>query len=173
MRIGADERVRIGDPLAADLLAEHDAREVLQIHLVDDSGVGRDDPEILERGLAPPKKRVSLLVAHELELRVQLEGVPFGEVIDLHGMIDDEFDGLQRVHFLRIAAEPDDAVAHRSEIDDGRHAGEVLQQDTRRHERNLFLRLRRDVPLRERLNVVAVDEAAILPAQEIFEQDPQ
>ena len=40
----------------------------------------------------------------------------------------------------RIAAEPDDAVAHRGEIDDGGHAGEVLQQDARRHERDLLLR---------------------------------
>src|ERR687887_424817 len=47
-------------------------------------------------------------------------------------MVDDELHRLQRVHFVGIAAKPHDAVAHRREVDDGRHAGEVLKKDAGR-----------------------------------------
>ncbi len=73
--------------------------------------------------------------------------------------------------FARVAAEPHDAVAHRGEIDDRRHAGEVLQQHAGRRERNLLLHLRRDVPARQRLNVFGIHEAPILAPQQILEQD--
>ena len=81
--------------------------------------------------------------------------------------------GCSGLTLLRIAAEPHDAVAHRGEIDDRRHAGEVLQQHPRRRERDLLLRPRRDVPAGERLDVVGVDEPAVLAAQQVLEQDLQ
>ena len=81
--------------------------------------------------------------------------------------------GCSGLTLLRIAAEPDDAVAHRREIDDRRHAGEVLQQHARGHERDLLRRLRRDIPAGQRLDVVAIDEAAVLAAQQVLEQDLQ
>ena len=59
----------------SDLLAEDDAREVLEVDLVDDAGVGRHDAEVVERVLAPAQERVALAVARELELGVQLGGV--------------------------------------------------------------------------------------------------
>ena len=99
---------------------EHDAREVFEVDLVDDPGVGRHDAEVVERLLAPAQERVALLVARELQRRVQVGGVALRVVIDLDRVIDDELDRLQRVDLLRVAAEPHDAVAHRREIDDGR-----------------------------------------------------
>src|SRR6185437_7974861 len=98
------ERVGIRERLAVRGLAENDAREILEIDLVDDAGVGRDDFEVVERGLAPAEEGVALAVARELELGVQLERVVLGEVIDLDGVVDDELDRLQRVDLLRIAA---------------------------------------------------------------------
>ena len=50
--------------------------------------------------------------------------------------------GCSGLTFFGIAAEPHDAVAHGREIDDGRHAGEVLQQHARGRERDLLLRRR-------------------------------
>ena len=44
--------------------------------------------------------------------------------------------GLMRSGF---AAEVDHRVAHRGEIDHARHAGEVLQEHARRHERDFLL----------------------------------
>ena len=48
--------------------------------------------------------------------------------------------GCSGLTLFGIAAEPHDAVAHRREIDDARHAGEVLQQHARGHERDFALR---------------------------------
>ena len=72
VRVGADQRVGIrlrGAGLGFG--REHDARQVLQVHLVDDAGVGRHHREVAERGLSPAQERVALLVARELDLRVQ------------------------------------------------------------------------------------------------------
>ena len=97
----------------------------------------------------------------------------FRVVIDLNGVIDDELDRLQRIDLARIAAEPDDAVAHRGEIDDRRNAGEVLQQHARRREGDLLLHLRGHVPAGQRLNVLGIDEPRVLAAQQVLEQDLQ
>ncbi len=171
VRVRADQRVWIRELLPAVQLVEHHARQVFEVHLVDDARVGRDDAEVVECRLTPPEQRVAFLVARELELRVQLEGVALGEVIDLHRVIDHQLHRLERVDALRIAAQPRDAVTHGGQIDNGRDAGEVLQQHPRGHERDLLLRLRRDVPLRQRLDVVAIDETSVFASQQVLEQD--
>ncbi len=86
-------------------------------------------------------------------------------------MVDDEFDRLERIDLLRVAAEAYDAVAHGREIDDGGNPGEVLQQDARGRERNLFLLGGLDVPVRHRLDVVGIDEPAVLAAEQVLEKD--
>ena len=100
VRVGADERVGIGlhRTVVRGLVArEDDAREVLEVDLVDDAGVRRDDLEVLEGGLAPAQERVALLVALELLLGVDAEGVARAELVDLHGVVDDELDRHERV----------------------------------------------------------------------------
>ena len=92
-------------------------------------------------------------------------------LVDLHRVIDDEVDRLQRVDPLRIAAERRDRVAHRGEVDHGRHAGEVLQQHARGAERDLLLAAAAHVPLGQRDDVVALHEGVVFVAQEILEQD--
>ena len=155
------------------VVSHHDAREILEIHLMDDAGVRRDDAEVAEGVLAPAQKRVALLVARELELGVQLEGVRLAEVVDLHRVIDDQFDRLQRVDLVRVAAEPRDAVAHRRQVDDRRDAGEVLEQHACRRERDLLLRRALHVPARQRFDVGRLHEPAVLVAQQVLEQDLQ
>ncbi len=82
--IGADQRVRV----EYGARIEDDAREVLEIHLMDDALIGWDDLEVVERFLTPPEQLVALHVALELELRVQPEGLGGPEVVDLNGVID-------------------------------------------------------------------------------------
>src|SRR5262245_16187724 len=134
MRIGAEDGVWIGDRLAARRIARDDACEVFDVHLVDDAGFWRDYAEIAEGGLAPAEEDVALAIALIFQIRVELQGVRAAEVIDLYRVIDHELDGLQRVDVLGVAAQRNDAVTHRRKIDDTGHAGEVLQQDARRHE---------------------------------------
>ena len=137
VRVGAHERV--GEGLAVARL--HHAREVLEVHLVADAGVGRDDLEVVERGLAPAQEGVALAVALELELGVALEGQPLGEHVHLDRVVDHELDRHQRVDPPGVAAELLHRVAHRGEVDDRRHAGEVLHQHPRRRIGDLGRRL--------------------------------
>ena len=144
VRVGADERVREG--LAVARL--DDAREELEVDLVDDAGVRRHDLEVVEGGLAPAEEGVALAVALELELGVARDREAAAELVDLHRVVDHELGGEERVDLRRVAAEVAHRVAHRGEVDDRRDAGEVLQQHARRRERDLARRLRPSHPRR-------------------------
>jgi hypothetical protein len=64
-----------------------------------------------------------------------------------------------------------DRVAHGGEIAHGGDAGEVLHQDARRAELDLVRGVRGRVPGGDRADVVGGDRGAVLPAQEVLEQD--
>ena len=128
VRVGPDERVGERDAVAL----VDDAREELEVDLVDDPRARRDDLEVVERALAPAQEGVALAVPLELELGVPDDREPRRELVHLHRVVDHELDGEERVDPLRVAAEVVHRVAHRGEVDDGRYAGEVLQEDAAR-----------------------------------------
>ncbi len=134
---------------------------------------GRDDLEVAERGLPPLEELVALLVSLELELRVDRHRVARAERVDLHGVVDDELHGLQRVDLLRVAPELLHRVAHRGQVDDGGDAGEVLQEHARRRERDLARRLGGHVHRGEGLDVLGADGHAVLGAEQVLEEDLQ
>ena len=173
MRVGADQRVRIRHRLAVARVLEHDAGEVLEVDLVDDAGVGRDDAEVGEGVLPPAQEDIALAVPRELEIRVELEGVRPAVGIDLDGVVDDELDGLQRVDARRIAAEANHRVAHRRKVHDARHAGEVLEQDSRGRECDLLAHAGGRVPVCERRDVGGAHERPVLVPQQVLEEDLQ
>ena len=105
VRVGADQRVGIGRALAAFFADENDAGQIFEIDLVDDAGIGRNDGEIAEAGLSPAQEGIALFVALEFEERVHVEGAGGAEFIDLHGVVDDEFGGLERIDERGVAAE--------------------------------------------------------------------
>jgi hypothetical protein len=123
----------------ARLVDEHDARQVLEVHLVADAGPGRHDPEPAERLLTPLQELVALDVAGELDVDVASERVARGEHVDADRVIDHEIRRDQRTHGSCVPTEHLDRVAHDREIDHCRNAGEVLHQDPRRHERDLAI----------------------------------
>ena len=103
-----------------------------------DAGIRRNDLEILKTFLSPAQESVALDIALHFEIGVEREGARGAELVHLHGVVDHEFGGKQRIDFLRIAAQLADGVAHGGEIDDGGDAGEILKQDARGHERDFF-----------------------------------
>jgi len=132
--VGADERVGEGDAVT---LFDDPCQE-LEVDLMADAGAGRHDLEAAERLLAPAQEEVALVVPFELELHVPSERNAGREGVDLDGVIDHELDRDQRIDLRGIAAEIRHRVPHRGEVDDGGHAGQVLEQDARRHERDLL-----------------------------------
>ena len=140
--VGADERVRIVDAV----LLVHAAREVFEVHLVDDADARRHDLERVERLHPPFHELVALGVALELELHVEIERVRAAVVVDHHRMVDDEVDRDERLDRLRVLAHVGGDVAHRGEVGEQRHAGEVLQHDARDDERDLVGARARSAP---------------------------
>ena len=135
-----------------------------------DAGAGRHDGEVRERLLAPLQELVALLVLLVFLGDVLAEGLVVAEEVHDHGVVDDEIDRHQRVDLLGIAAELLHRVAHRGEIDHGRHAGEILHQHARRAEGDLMLQLALLQPFDDRDDVVLLDRAAVLVAQQVLEQ---
>ena len=115
-----------------------------------DAGARRHDGEIGERLLAPAQEAIALLVVLVFALDVLPERLVGAEIVDHHGMVDDEIDRHQRIDLVRIAAKRLHRVAHGGEIDDGRHAGEILHQHARRTEGDLVLVLAAIVRARRR-----------------------
>ena len=141
VRVGADARVGVGAELAVDLAREGDARQVLDVDLVDDAGARRYDLEVVEGRLAPAQELVALAVALVLDLDVALEGVLGAEEVGDDGVVDDELGGRERVDLVGVAAEVADRLAHGGEVDDARNAREVLHDHAGGRELDLGVRL--------------------------------
>ncbi|MBA7684773.1 hypothetical protein ES703_93182 [subsurface metagenome] len=179
VRVGADERIRIGDLERAGLLADRHLLllgpdglgEIFEIDLMADAGAGRHHREIRERRLAPLQEFIALLVLLVLLDHVLAERLVVAEEVHDHGVVDDEIDRHQRVDFLGIAAELLHSVAHRREIDDRGHAREVLHQHAGRAESDFMLELALLQPLADRDDVVLGDAAAVLVAQQVLQHD--
>ncbi len=162
--VGAHAGVRVGDAVAL----HHHTRQVLDVDLVHDAGARRHDLEVVERALTPAQELVALTVALVLDLDVALERVGGTEQVGDHRVVDHQVGGRQRVDLVRVAAELADGLTHGGEVDDARHAGEVLHDHPRRSELDLHAGIGRRVPVRDRLDVVLGDVGAVLGAQQIL-----
>ena len=87
------------------LTRHHAGGQIFQIHLMHDAGVGGNHAEIAEGFLAPAQEGIALFVAIELHLGVESKRVTCSETVDLHGMINDEIHGHERINPRRIAAQ--------------------------------------------------------------------
>src|SRR5260370_8680781 len=137
-----------------------------------DTGVGRNDFEILESGWTPAEEGVALDVALKFQFGVEAKSVGIAEFVDLDGVVDNQLGGEEWIDARGIAAHTLDGFAHGGEIDDGGNAGEILEQDARGHEGDFFLR-GVGSPASEGANVLGADEAAIFAAQKIFEENAE
>ena len=167
MGVGADEGVRVEHAV----LLEDQLGEELEVDLVDDADGRRHDAESLEGLHAPFQEFVALGVAAEFLAQVLEEGGRGAGAVDLHRVVDDEVDGDEGFDDGGILAELGDGFAHGGEVDEERHAGEVLQHDTRDDERDLGVDRLRGVPRGEGLHVVLGDRDAVAVTQHGFEDE--
>ena len=134
---------------------------------------GRNDPEVVEGRLSPLEELVALLIALELLLGVDEQCHARIEGIDLHRVIDDQVARDERVDLLGagfVAGHAHDGLAHGGQVDDGRYAGEVLQNDPAGAERDLGLGHVGGVVGGERLDVVVGDDPSVVLAENGLEQ---
>ena len=170
MRIRAHQRIGVGKGASVPRRGVHHATQVFQVHLVADAGIRRHDLEVLECLLAPAQEGVALDIALELELSVEGKGIRGTELVHLHRVVNHQLRRQERVDLLRVATHAPHSLAHRGQVHHRGHPGEVLKQHARGHECDFFLRCRVGLPLRQRLNIFWVNEAAVFVPQEVFEQ---
>ena len=170
MGVSAHARIGIGAQGAVDLAGHNGPGEVLDVDLVDDARARRDNLEVIEGALTPTKELVAFAVALELEVHIELECIDAACDVDHDGVVDHHFRGGERIDFRGISAKLTHGFAHCCQVDDARHAGEVLHDDARRRELDFFARLSVRVPAGEGLDVRRSDVFAVLGAQEVFEQ---
>jgi hypothetical protein len=171
VRVGADEGVGVGGELAELLPELHGGRQVLEVHLVHDAGARRHHPEVAEGALGELEELVPLDVPLELELNVEAERILGAVVVHLYRVIDHQVAGHHRVDLVGIALHPCHRVAHGGEVDDARHAGEILEHHARRHEGDLRSRGPPAVPSGELPDVLLGHHPAAGEPERILEQD--
>src|SRR5471032_871063 len=168
VRVGADQGVRVVDAVSGLV---HAARQVFQVDLVDDAEARRHDAEGVEGLHAPFHELVALVVAREFQLHVQVQRAFFTEVIDGDRVVDHQVDRHQRLDLFRVDAHLVGHVAHRGQVGQQRHAGEVLQHDARHYERDLVGAIAGRRPAGQLLDVFFGDLFAVAIAQHRFQHD--
>jgi hypothetical protein len=165
--VGADQGVGEGGAVAG---GDHGG-QVFEVDLVADAGGRRHDPELPEGRLPPAEELVALEVALVLQLGVAAQGVVAAVDVDLHGVVDDQVGGDERVEPLGVLPRLAHRVAHGGEVDDRGDAGEVLHEDARRQERDLaaVAAVAPAVPLCERPHVVVGHPQPVVVAQQVLQ----
>ncbi len=93
--------------------------------------------------------------------------------IHLHRVVDDQLGRQEGIDAGRIAAHALGGGAHGGQIHDRGHAGEILHQHARRHERNFVRRLGVRLPARHGLDLPAGHRGAVLAPQQVLEKNLQ
>src|SRR5690606_23542695 len=104
VRVRSHARIWVRLNRTVVLPGHHRAGEVLQVHLVHNSGSRGHHFEVIERGLSPAEELVALTVAFIFDFNVALEGLGITEYVHDDGVVNDEFGGCQRVNFARVPA---------------------------------------------------------------------
>ena len=174
VRVGAHAGVEIGElmPVLSGL-GHDDLGEVFDVDLMDDAGSRRHHAEVSERLLAPAQELVAFAVALIFDVHVLFDGIGHAVLVDLHGMVDHHVGLDLRVDDLRVSPEFLDRITHGGEIDDARHAGEVLHDHAGRRELDLMARLGVRIPFEQCLDVIIGDVGAVDVAHQILDEDLQ
>ncbi len=151
----------------------HAGSEVFQVDLVHDADARRDDLQPVERPHSPLEELVAGAVARELDAHVELERVGDPGEVHLDRVVDHQVHRDQRLDQLGRLAHLAHGAAHRGEIHHQRHAGEILQEHARDHERDLLGAFRLRLPGGQRADVLLAHAFAIQVPQERLEDDAQ
>ncbi len=137
---------------------------------MDDAGSRRHHAEVLKGLLPPAQELVALAIALVFDVHVDLHGVVHTVGVNLHRVVDDHVGLHLRIDHFGVAAELLDGVAHRGQVNDARHASEVLHDDSRRRELDFVAWIRCGVPIEQRLHVLVGDIGAVLVAHKVLDE---
>jgi hypothetical protein len=87
-------------------------------------------------------------------------------------VIDDEIDGHERLDHFCVFAHGVDGGAHSGEVNEQRHAGEILKHDTGYDEGDFIVAWVLRVVVREVLDILIGDLETVVIAEQRFQHDP-
>ncbi len=163
--VGSDQRIRKVNAIAL----VHPARQVLQIDLVHDPEAGRHHAECAEGLHTPFHELVTLPVALEFQLHVQVQRIGRSIVVDHHRVVHHQVHRHQRLDQTRLTPLPRGGASHGRQIGQQRNAGEILQNDPRDHERNFLAATGARLPAGQLSHVILGDFLAVAVAQDRLE----
>ena len=105
------------------------------------SRVRGNDLKIVKALLSPFQQSIAFFVSLVLFFDVFSEGVHGAVIIDLYGVIDDQFDRNVWIDLVGISSQILDGIPHGSQIDHRRNTGKVLHQNPGRVIRYLNRRI--------------------------------
>ena len=132
---------------------------------------GRDDFEGIESLHSPFQKLIARAVALEFDLHVLPQRIRRARDVNLHRVVDDQINRNQRLDNLRVLAQARHGRTHRGQIDQQRHAREILQDDAGDDEWNFGRAFGVRLPIGQSAHVVFLDLLAVKVAQHRFEHD--
>ena len=167
VRVRADERIRV----IHAVFLQHALGEVFEVHLMHDADAGRHDFEGIKGLLTPFQELVALLVALKLQREVLIQCGLRAREVHLNRVVNDEVHRHERLDHLWVPAEFLHLGTHRREIDEKRHAREVLQNDACDRERDLILAGSLRVPVGEVFHIRFRHFFAVKIPQERLQHD--
>ncbi|MNZ99518.1 hypothetical protein D3C78_1188480 [compost metagenome] len=137
--VRSNKGIWINDSFTIDSFSGGYGSQILQIHLMHDTGSWRNCTEVIESGLCPAKETVAFLVALKLHVHIVFQSVCRTESINHNRVVNYKVNGNERVDLFRISAGFLYGVTHSCQIYDYRNTGKVLKYDTSRDKRNFFI----------------------------------
>ena len=137
-----------------------------------DADTGGNDLERVERLHAPFQKLVTLAVPVEFHLQILFQRVGGTRKVHLHRVVHHQIHRHQRFDDFGVFAHPGGGGAHRRQIHQQRHAGEILQHDARHNKGNFRRAGLNRLPVRQRADRRLAHAFAVAIAEHGFEHEP-
>mmetsp|Transcript_2208 Transcript_2208/g.5228 ORF Transcript_2208/g.5228 Transcript_2208/m.5228 type:complete len:373 (-) Transcript_2208:195-1313(-) len=137
VRVGTDHTVRI----EKTILVEDRVRQILEVHLMNDTTAGWDDAQVIEGVRTPLEELEALSVALHLLFLVARQGVLSATHIHLHRVVDHNVGGTERIDLGGISTQTFHGFTHGSKIDHSRSACKILHENARRQKRDVGMPL--------------------------------
>ncbi len=152
----------------------HDAScQIFQIHLVDDTGAGRNHGEGLEGLLAPFQELVALCVALKLAREILLVGFREPGPVHLHGVVNHQIHGHQRFHFVGVGTQILNGGTHGCQIHQQGNARQILQDDASHGEGYLIIAGVLGIPACQISDIFFCDLEPVTVAQQAFQYNAE
>ncbi len=148
----------------------YDGSKHFEINLVQNAVTGRDDAKTLECILRPAHERIAFAVAAKFECKILIDGIRNAGNIDDRRVIDDQVDRNARIDVARLSTQIAHRRTHGREIGSERDARGITGKDAHGMKWDLRAAFSFFTPARERIKMLARDDASVRMSQQVLEK---